>query len=457
MVQNAIVGAVGGAVAGGVVGAMNPENLPAKVLVGGMVGGGVSAGTQVAFNVAGGRPWNEGVGTAFGMGFANGAIDAFTDYYGDKLVERAMTPRPARGAVDDVDGWRRPGATDDVDGRLRRWMPEEWDALAVRKAMDVFRDPNASRTERFRAQNRLLDAGVRGPWQGGESLEQMRHRHPTDPDAYWDPTAGKAHEGRWRSRKTGRIVAGDPPEGARTRVGAESDVDIKARALENVDPKLRPSAEKAFDILADPNASPDERWAAKNVLQRLDYVTRLKEQYGIPENVVIKTIDEIGVWEGDEMLRVWLGTRPASGRFDAQGNKIPFEGISETWPSQGMVMRGGAAGEYHAEAQAKGYKPKKVLKGTLGEDAWVPLARKRLQELGEPMPDPLNPLKIEDGLPLMIDYVAAHDGEIMFALHEGIGNSSLTRLELNHILSSPEALSRTTFIVKWYYLNPRNR
>jgi len=93
VVQNAIVGAVGGAVAGGVVGAMNPENLPTKVLV----GGGVSAGTQVAFNVAGGRPWREGVGTAFGMGFANGAIDAFTDYYGDMLVERAMTPRPARG------------------------------------------------------------------------------------------------------------------------------------------------------------------------------------------------------------------------------------------------------------------------------------------------------------------------------------------------------------------------
>jgi hypothetical protein len=230
VVQNAIVGAVGGAVAGGVVGAMNPDNLPAKVLVGGFVGGGVSAGTQVAFNVAGGRPWNEGVGTAFGMGFANGAIDAFTDYYGDMLVERAMTPRSARGAVDDVDGWRRPGVADDADGRLRRWTPEEWGALAVRKAMDVFRDPNASRTERFWAQNKLLDTRVRGVWQGGESIEQMRHRHPTDPDAYWDPTAGRAHEGRWRSRETGRIVAGDAPEGVRTRVGvADTDTDTKAK------------------------------------------------------------------------------------------------------------------------------------------------------------------------------------------------------------------------------------
>jgi hypothetical protein len=124
VVQNAIVGAVGGAVAGGVVGAMNPENLPAKVLVGGFVGGGVSAGTQVAFNVAGGRPWNEGVGTAFGMGFANGAIDAFTDYYGDKLVERAMTPR---SAASDADGWRRPGDVD-VDGRSSK-LRDAWDWL----------------------------------------------------------------------------------------------------------------------------------------------------------------------------------------------------------------------------------------------------------------------------------------------------------------------------------------
>ncbi len=43
-----------------------------------------------------------------------------------------MTPRLTRGAVDDVDGWRRPGAVDDADG-LRRLSAEEWDALAVRR------------------------------------------------------------------------------------------------------------------------------------------------------------------------------------------------------------------------------------------------------------------------------------------------------------------------------------
>jgi len=213
--QAAIVGAIGGGVAGGVVGAMNPQNLPAKVLVGGMVGGGVSAGTQVAFNVAGGRPWNEGVGAAFGMGFANGAIDAFTDYYGDMLVERAMVPRPARGAAGDADGWRRPGDVDDADGRLRRWMPEEWDALAVRKALDVFRDPNASRTELFWAQNRLLDAGVRGVWQGGESLEMLRGDDGTT--VFWHGTSSR-HRGGFE-------------EGARIRATGEEGVQDFGKAF----------------------------------------------------------------------------------------------------------------------------------------------------------------------------------------------------------------------------------
>jgi hypothetical protein len=128
--QNAIVGAIGGAVAGRVVGALSPESLlPVKMLVGGVTGGGVSAGTQVAFNVAGGRPWNEGVGAAFGMGFANGAIDAFTDHYGDMVVEGRLSAWMAGGAAGaaDVGGWRRPGGVD-ADGRPNK-LRDAWDWL----------------------------------------------------------------------------------------------------------------------------------------------------------------------------------------------------------------------------------------------------------------------------------------------------------------------------------------
>jgi hypothetical protein len=75
----------------------------------------------LAFNVAAGRPWNEGVGAAFGMGFANGAIDAFTDHYGDMVVEGRLSAWMAGGAAGaaDVGGWRRPDVADDIDGRYR--------------------------------------------------------------------------------------------------------------------------------------------------------------------------------------------------------------------------------------------------------------------------------------------------------------------------------------------------
>jgi hypothetical protein len=109
-------------VAGGVVGAAKPQSLPAKMLVGGVAGGGVGGGMKIAMNVAAGRPWNEDLGQAIAIGATTGMIDAFTDHYGDMLVERAMTPRPARGAGgvgDDADAWRRPGLADDADGLHR--------------------------------------------------------------------------------------------------------------------------------------------------------------------------------------------------------------------------------------------------------------------------------------------------------------------------------------------------
>jgi hypothetical protein len=82
--------------------------------------------------VAAGRPWNEDLGQAIAIGATTGMIDAFTDHYGDMLVERAMTPR---SAADDADGWRRPGVADDVDG-LRRLSAEEWDESLIRQPTD---------------------------------------------------------------------------------------------------------------------------------------------------------------------------------------------------------------------------------------------------------------------------------------------------------------------------------
>lgn len=107
--------------AGGVTAGMNPQSLPARVALGALVGGGVSGGTQVAFNVMGGRPWNQDLGQAVTVGMATGAVDAFTDYYGDKVIDRVMTPQPRpAGADGDTDGLRRWGAADAERGAPRR-------------------------------------------------------------------------------------------------------------------------------------------------------------------------------------------------------------------------------------------------------------------------------------------------------------------------------------------------
>jgi hypothetical protein len=50
------------------------------MVVGGLVGGAASGGTHVAMNVAGGRPWHEGLGQAIAIGVTTGAVDGFTDY-----------------------------------------------------------------------------------------------------------------------------------------------------------------------------------------------------------------------------------------------------------------------------------------------------------------------------------------------------------------------------------------
>jgi hypothetical protein len=150
-----------------------------------------------------GRPWNEGMGAAFGMGFANGAIDAFTDYYGDMLVERAMTPRPARGAGDDADGWRRPGDVD-VDGRPSK-LRDAWDWLR----------------------------GVPGDEQGSIRLEPAGDegvplRTPDD----LLPVEWKRSTGRWRA--TDEIVV----SGKRYRKGQFVPDDVVQRARQVVHESL---------------------------------------------------------------------------------------------------------------------------------------------------------------------------------------------------------------------------
>lgn len=140
--------------------------------------------------------------------------------------------------------------------------------------------------------------------------------------------------------------------------------------------------------------------------------------------------------------------------FTPEGVGVPFEGeykVGGAGEFAGQSMRGGAAGEYYPFAHRKGYAlPEQTLGGQMGEDVWRALSRAYLQEEGLPVPARIG---LEQGLPLMVDYVAKHEGEIMFVLHEGIScqHTRFTWIELQRILSNPEALSRTRFIVDWYY------
>jgi hypothetical protein len=154
--------------------------------------------------VAAGRPWNEDLGQAIAIGATTGMIDAFTDHYGDMLVERAMTPH---GAVDDVDAWRRP--TDvDVDGRPSK-LRDAWDWLR----------------------------GVPGDERGSIRLGL---RGAADEPRKVPSTGGRANEGRYRwaagsvdaegTKIGGRFAPGDEPDGMQPRVGAvDSDADIKTQ------------------------------------------------------------------------------------------------------------------------------------------------------------------------------------------------------------------------------------
>jgi hypothetical protein len=131
-------------------------------------------------------------------------IDAFTDHYGDMLVERAMVPH---GAVDDVDGWRRPGDVD-VDGRPSK-LRDAWDWLR----------------------------GVPGDEQGSIRLGP---RGTADEPRKVPSTGGRANEGRYRwaagsvdaegTKIGGRFAPDDAPDAPRTRVdAADSDADIKTQ------------------------------------------------------------------------------------------------------------------------------------------------------------------------------------------------------------------------------------
>lgn len=138
---------------------------------------------------------------------------------------------------------------------------------------------------------------------------------------------------------------------------------------------------------------------------------------------------------------------------------VPFRGgykFGAEGYGQGRIMRGGAAASdpyYYKWALERGYPPGKRLGGSIGEDVWMDLSKTALREKGLPVPDRVDE---EIGLPLMIDYVAKNNGEILFVLHEGIrsGTTYFTNIELQHILKDPaglDLLSKTIFIVDWYY------
>lgn len=192
-----------------------------------------------------------------------------------------------------------------------------------------------------------------------------------------------------------------------------------------------------------------ERWEA------------LRKQYNIPEQAQMQSIYDIEPWEGDQDLRLWLGTGGANGRFDSIGNKMDFAPdklIGKPYAfggkgyNTGRTMRGAVTGEPGAVtfAQRYGYPPGKNLGGSVGENVWDELAQNSMLEKGIPLP--VGRLDEEVALPLMVDYVTRRNGEIMFVLHERISAlTPFTKIELESILSDPNALSRTKFIVDWYY------
>ncbi len=109
---------------------------------------------KIATNVAAGRPWNEDLGQAIAIGATTGMIDAFTDHYGDMLVDRAMTPRPVRGAVDEDSGPLRPvqeqrgepntrlmhEGDDDLSQAIKRLDPEDQRLLKARTIEELRAD-----------------------------------------------------------------------------------------------------------------------------------------------------------------------------------------------------------------------------------------------------------------------------------------------------------------------------
>jgi hypothetical protein len=126
-----------------------------------------------------------------------------------------MTPR---SAADDADGWRKPDVAGDADGRLRRLSAEDWDALAVRKAMDVFRDPDATGLQRWAAQEVLLDAGILGVWQGGMSVEGSIGPHRPELVTEWDSQIGRLRatadfDYKGQHYRKGDVVPGEAIEG----------------------------------------------------------------------------------------------------------------------------------------------------------------------------------------------------------------------------------------------------
>jgi hypothetical protein len=103
--------------------------------------------------------------------------------------------------------------------------------------------------------------------------------------------------------------------------------------------------------------------------------------------------------------------------------------------------------EWAQRMRARGYPVEEALGGIMGEDAW------RLVDSPATYEAIRNKVATDAALEAMIDDVARKNGEIIFVLHEGVSkeHTPSTWVELQHILSDPDILSKATFIVDWYY------
>jgi hypothetical protein len=176
---------------------------------------------------------------------------------------------------------------------------------------------------------------------------------------------------------------------------------------------------------------PPPSWQGEKWLELKAFYERQGLSFGGAKFI---SIDDIRYWEGSVEKRIWLGTAEASGGFRA-GREIPFPVA---------VFRGGK--QLRSTEAAR-------LGGMTGEDLLIHLRSGNLDNFRASSLRSRDAALRED-LRTIIDYVASPthgEGQIIFNLHKRIAPRAYTRTELEHILSNPDILARTLFVVDFYY------